>query len=71
MLKIFYTFIITALSTSFYGQNIEFKSSNFKENKLCCASENFCDGITSAYCQNCYAENYDTWHHEQVYNANC
>ena len=33
MLKIFYTFIIIALSSSFYGQNIEFKSSNFKENK--------------------------------------
>ncbi len=33
MLKIFYTFIIIALSSSFYGQNIEFKSSNFKDNK--------------------------------------
>ena len=34
MLKIFYTFIIIALSSSFYGQNIELVNFKDLENKL-------------------------------------
>lgn len=33
MLKRYFTLIIIAISSSFYAQNVEFKSSNFKDNK--------------------------------------